>query len=128
MAVDWSRKIKVILDANALLMPFQFNINLDSELTRLLGSYQIIVPTSVLDELNRLAGSGDPPAFIKPALSLARKYHKEPVSGLGDEAIFTLACKHKAVVVTNDKVLRNRLRSNGLRTISLRGRTHLVID
>jgi rRNA-processing protein FCF1 len=128
MAADWSRNITVILDANALLMPFQFNINLDSELTRLLGSYKVIIPTSVIDELNRLASSGEPPAWIKPALSLAQKYEKEPVSGLGDEAIFTLACKYKAIVVTNDRILRSRLRSNGLKTISLRGRTHLVID
>ena len=34
----------VLLDANALLMPFQFRINLEAELRRLLGDVDIVVP------------------------------------------------------------------------------------
>ena len=34
---------KVILDSNAILMLFEFSIDLRSELTRLLGKYEVII-------------------------------------------------------------------------------------
>ncbi|MBA3043927.1 twitching motility protein PilT, partial [archaeon] len=40
----------VILDSNALLMVFQFRINIESELSRLLGKYEIVIPTTVKNE------------------------------------------------------------------------------
>src|SRR5207247_5187201 len=47
----------VVLDANALLLPFQFRVNLEAELRRLLGEHEILVPSAVLDELKGLARS-----------------------------------------------------------------------
>ena len=41
----------IVLDANALLMPFQFNIHIDQELRRLFGDIPVVVPSSVLGEL-----------------------------------------------------------------------------
>ena len=49
MAVDRIRNYPIIiLDTNALFIPFEFRINLDSELKRLFGVYEIIIPTCVL--------------------------------------------------------------------------------
>src|SRR5206468_5929763 len=45
----------VLLDANALLMPFQFQVHLDAELRRVVGDVEIAVPTPVLAELDLLA-------------------------------------------------------------------------
>lgn len=128
MAADWVRNIKVILDTNALLMPFQFHINLDAELTKLLGDYEIIIPSSVRDELQVLVDANIKVSHIEAAIKLSRKYRTVVVDGQGDESIFSLACKLKAYVVTNDKRLRKRLKAEGLNTISLKSKTHLVLD
>src|SRR5439155_88417 len=45
-----------LLDANALLMPFQFQVHLDAELRRVLGDVDVAVPTPVLGELGMLVG------------------------------------------------------------------------
>ena len=56
MAIDRLRNNKIIiLDTNALFVPFKFKLNLDSELKRLFGDYQIIIPSCVLNELKRLS-------------------------------------------------------------------------
>ena len=41
-------RLRVVLDANALMLPFQFSINLDVELGRLLGECDVYVPSSVV--------------------------------------------------------------------------------
>ena len=91
MAADRIRNTKVILDTNAVLMPFQFNINLDSELKRLLGQYEIIIPNIVIEELNNLAAGPKPPREIRSALTLASRYRQITVSSRGDAAVFELA-------------------------------------
>lgn len=48
----------VVLDTNALLMPYQFDINIEKELNRLLGVCRIIVPRSVVEEVEKLAEKG----------------------------------------------------------------------
>ncbi|HHH83948.1 MAG TPA: twitching motility protein PilT, partial [Thermoplasmatales archaeon] len=41
----------VILDTNALMIPYQSGINIEKEITRLLGICRIIVPSSVVEEI-----------------------------------------------------------------------------
>src|SRR5947199_5142050 len=52
----WTKTVPrlVLLDANALLMPFQFRVNLDREIQRLLGDVDVAVPKPVLTELEFL--------------------------------------------------------------------------
>ena len=45
----------MILDSSALMMCFEFSIDLEKELTRLLGRYCIVVPSSIVRELEFLA-------------------------------------------------------------------------
>ncbi len=47
----------VVADTNFLLSPFQFRYNMEYELLRILGSYKIVVPKRVLNELKSLAGN-----------------------------------------------------------------------
>lgn len=118
------KKVKVILDTNALLMPFQFKINLNLELSRILGECEIIVLTSVLHELKKLAARGD--RHAKEALSLSRRFKIIESSGPVDDAVVKMAEETGAVVVTNDIKLRSRLKSNGIKVLFLREKTHLV--
>ena len=114
------------MDANALMMPFQFGLNLDLEIGRLVPGCEIVVPSSVVDELKAvLEKTKDPHA--RSALSLAPKYRCINVEGSGDEAVLELARRLGASVVTNDRGLRARAQAAGLDVIGLRGRNHLEI-
>ena len=149
MAVDRLRDHTiVILDTNALYMPFQFKLNLDSELSRLLGVYEIIIPTCVLSEASSLERHEK---FGKPALKLALskiqpRWYKDleaeldtkQDSELGstgdrgissvDRVILTIALAIKGIVVTNDKIFLKELKAHGVRTISLKGRKYLKFN
>ncbi len=115
-----------MLDANALMMPFQFSLNIDLELERLLGNFEIAVPSSVIVELRRVAVE-QKASQAKGALRLAEKYRMHPVPGTGDDAVLAAALKLGAILLTNDAGLRRRARAAGLRTICLRGRSHLEL-
>jgi rRNA-processing protein FCF1 len=115
---------KVVLDTNALLMPFQFKINLDIELERLLGSFEAFVPSSVLDELAKTKPKG----LAKAARALASKYKIFETDEKGDAAILAVAERLNAVVVTNDKELGSKLKALGLPVVSLRSRSRLVLS
>ncbi len=115
----------VLLDANALLMPFQFRINLEAELRRLLGDVDIAVPTPVLEEL-RLLATHDRDA--KAGERLAAKYRPVEGQGSADDALLELGESLHAVVVTNDQPLLDRLKACGVPRAYLRSRSHLVLE
>jgi len=104
-------------------MPFQFKVNLDSEIKRLFGDVPVFVPSSVLGEL---ANSRDKNG--KAALSLARKYGIAETELRGDDAVLDIATRREAAVVTNDKGLIARLRERNLPVVRLRSRKYLVAD
>jgi rRNA-processing protein FCF1 len=113
----------VILDTNALLAQFQFNIDLIGELGRLLGAFEIFIPNSVLGELDNVKDRN-----VKAARTFAKKYEVVHTEKKGDEAILELAEKMKAVVVTNDKELRKRLKKMDLKVVYMRQKSHLAAD
>jgi len=101
-------------------MPFQFNINLDLEIERLLGDIEKLVPSSVIDELRKLDIEE-----AKSALSLAEKYRQVDVEESGDMGIKEAAQRFDAAVVTNDQELIEILRKSSVPVIRMRGRQHL---
>ena len=128
-----NRKEKiVILDSNAIMMVFEFSIDLEDELTRLLGSYHIVVPKSIIEELEFLSehGKGKKKLIAKPSLKSVNGYDVVDIDigGKGDSAVFYLARKLSGVVVTNDRELRKRLRNASLHVIYLRGKKRLVLE
>jgi len=115
----------VLLDTNALLMPFQFRVNLETELTRLMGSADIAIPRPVRIELELLA---ERDRNAQAALRLAARYRVIEASGSADDALLDLGTSHRAVVVTNDQPLLDRLRAASIPRIFLRSRNHLVAE
>ena len=112
----------VVLDANALLMPFQFRINVDVEIRRLLGEVPVVVPSSVLDELSALDDSE-----ARAALSLARKYEAVETCLRGDEGVIDVATRRSAAVVTNDRELITQLMRLRIPVLRLRSGRYLVM-
>ncbi len=117
--------VSVLLDANALMMPFQFSLDLEEELKRLLGDYEVLVPSSVLRELEGLSKTD---GRARAALELASRYRVVEVPGEGDQAIFSAAVERSSAVLTNDSKLRRRLRRADIPVIYLRGRSKLQAE
>jgi len=120
----------VILDSSAILMLFEYSINLDSELTRLLGKYHIIIPRQIIEELKILQekGKGKKKQNAKPALKLIKNYKAVSIEAKNaDDAIVNLAQKTNGIVVTNDQELRDRIKKFSLKIIYLRGKNKLEI-
>jgi len=114
-----------LLDANALMMPFQFRIHLEAELRRLLGDVDIAVPSPVLEELRALAERDRTAAA---GLRLAEKYRPVEGHGSADDALLDLGLSMRAIVVTNDQPLLDRLERAGIPRVFLRSRNHLVLE
>jgi len=133
MASDWLRRDRdtiILLDSNAILIVFEFSVNLERELTRLFGKYKIVVPKPVVNELRFLSEQGDGrKKFIaKPALKLIEKYDVIDAEGKGDKAILDLAKKLDCVVLTNDKKLRDEIKKLSLHAVYLKGKSKLVLE
>ena len=115
----------VLLDTNALLMPFQFRVNLETELGRLMGSADLAIPSPVWTELEFLA---ERDRDARAALQLAARYRVIEAPGSADDALLDLGISLRAVVVTNDQPLLDRLRAASIPRIFLRSRNHLVAE
>ncbi|MDR3282530.1 MAG: twitching motility protein PilT [Candidatus Methanoplasma sp.] len=113
----------VVLDTNALLMPFEIRINLDVALRDLLGEVRCVVPGPLIGELKRLDHK-----YAKAALELARRYEIIQTENDGDKAVMEVAIATDGYVLTNDKDLRSSLRKIGVPVIYLRSGTHLVTN
>lgn len=119
---------RVLLDANSLLMPFQFGLNLDLQLEQLLGpGFRVIVLSCVRDEIYGLARGGNRRA--KGALKLLEKYEQVEWRGKGDAAIIGYIRKNPGcIVLTNDKNLRFKAGALGNKTIMMYKRNYLGWD
>ncbi len=115
----------VILDTNGLMMPFQFKINIDLELDRLLGFWVGIVPQCVIDELIGLS-KADP--IARAALKLTEKYDKLNTNAPGDEGVLEALGRTEGILLTNDKELKRRAITGGSKVIFLRKKKYLVIS
>ncbi|HDN95803.1 MAG: twitching motility protein PilT [Thermoplasmata archaeon] len=113
----------VVLDTNALMMPYQFGINIEKELNRLLGICRIIVPRTVVEEMEKLAEEGgEVGRAAKLGLSIIRKrgFRLVETESKGDEGVLETAIKMDAAIVTNDKELKKKAKELRLPIIYLR--------
>ena len=121
----------VILDSSAIMMLFEFSIDLEKEIAMLLGSYHIIVPTSIVKELEFLSKNGIGKKKMKAKASLKFIENFETIDTGdkdGDESIIESAKKTSGVVVTNDIELKNRLKRISIPVIFLRAKKKLVME
>jgi rRNA-processing protein FCF1 len=120
----------VILDSSAVLMLFEFSIDLENELTRLLGNYNVIIPGPIVDEIKFLSeyGKGKKRQKAKSSLKLIKQYKIVNTKGTGDDSVLLLAQKFNGIVVTNDRKLRKRIKDASLQNIYLRGKKILALN
>jgi rRNA-processing protein FCF1 len=124
--------VRVLLDANALMLPAQFRIDVFDELQRLLGSFEPFILASVMQELEGLSRAGGKTgAAARCALVLAKQCKiigdtREP-SDTVDDQVVEYAVMNKCIVVTNDRRVRDILFAKGIGVISLRNQKKLEL-
>ena len=126
--------VKIILDSNFLLVPFQFRIDIFEELNNLLGKAEPIVLSTTIEELKKMEKKSSTKSRMQfsAALKLAEKCEilevKKKPSENYDDVILRIASDLRIPVATNDSELRKRLRKARLATIYLRQKARLVVE
>jgi rRNA-processing protein FCF1 len=113
------------------MMPAQFGVDLFGGLCELFGGYDALVPAEVVSELRCLAqGRGSNAAAARFGLVISALCTILPPYEDGapvDDKIIRSAEMFNAVVVTNDKKLKNRLLSLYIPVVVLRSRSRLEL-
>ena len=130
------KPLKVILDSNALFVPFQFKIDIFEELKTLLNmKFELVLLSPIRRELEKLAEKGSPKMLKNAsyALKMAEKCRSieldEQYAGSSpDDAVFQVARQWKCPVFTNDRELRKKLRNINVPVIYVRQKSRLGID
>ncbi|QQG39805.1 MAG: nucleotide-binding protein [Candidatus Aenigmatarchaeota archaeon] len=125
--------MRVVLDANFLMIPGQFGIDVFGEIRRILGgSYTLAVPEAVVIELVSISrGKSKDAKAAKLALQLVEKKNVHIVphhEKKADSAIEEMASEGDTVVATQDKPLQSALRKRGTPLITMKGRAHLELE
>jgi hypothetical protein len=113
----------VVLDTNALFLPFRGGFALDREIERILPGAELILPGAVLAEVDRLAARGV--RLASAAREWARQFRVVPTRGRGDQAVVEAAVRERAFVVTADRALTQLLLDRGVFVLTPRDRTRL---
>ncbi len=116
--------VSIIVDTNALFIPFQLKIRIEEELKRIFGKFEIIIPESVIRELYSLSKTN---TIARAALKYAMNFRIVKNEGYGDMAIINLALKTGYPVFTNDKKLKRILKAHGIKVIETRGMKRLEV-
>ena len=127
------KTVRVILDSNALLAPFQLRLDIFQELKALIDrNFELVLLSPVQRELERLAdeGSSQTRRNASNALKLAEKCRKINVkdAGLVDDIILQTARQWSSPVFTNDRDLRKKLRNINVPVIYVRQKSRLELD
>ncbi|MFH1642579.1 MAG: PIN domain-containing protein [Nanoarchaeota archaeon] len=121
---------KIILDTNFLLIPFQFKIDIFSEIERICDfQYSIFILDKTINELvkiineqkgkNRLAAK-----FALDLINTKKIKILKTSDGNVDDILVTL----DAIVATQDKILIKRLKNSFRQVIRLRQKKYLMIS
>lgn len=125
---------KILLDTNFLLVPYQFKVDIFSEIDRIIiAKYEIIVLDKTVEELENIVKNqkGKDKEAAKFALKLIE--NKKPImiktnnDKKTDDIILDYAIKEDYLVATQDKDLKRKLINHGIEVIVLRKKKFLAI-
>lgn len=126
---------QIIIDANFILVPLQFKIDIFENIANLLNQqFEPILLSTTLQEIQKMAEKG-PPKLSKQAtmaLKIAEKCHiisvEKSQGETNDDVILRMATQWKIPVATNDRELRKKLRARSIPVIFLRGKHRLELE
>jgi rRNA-processing protein FCF1 len=120
--------MKFLLDANFLMIPGKFKIDIFTELERF-GKPELYTLDSVKNELEKLSSSkGKDARYAKLGLTLLEKKGIQilPSGKETDEEIERISSEQGLVVCTQDKTLKNTLLEKKATVVTLRQKKYLV--
>jgi rRNA-processing protein FCF1 len=122
----------VLIDTNGFVSSGRFCLDIFNEITDILGKCTFVVIAEIEGELRGLGrGNGKDAAAARFGLQLLERCDVLPgatyACGSVDDKIVRAAQEHRCYVVTNDKELKQRLLSQGVAVIVVRGKKKLEI-
>lgn len=114
--------VEIICDTSFLIVLASKPIKKLDVLEDNIGKIDFVIPSIVIDELNKLVSSASAKRAnaAKLALELSKRFKTvELQGGSADEVIVDYASKHRCYVATIDSALKNKLKSNGIDVITL---------
>ena len=123
---------EVVIDTNFFMVPFQFNVDVISELEKLLPSYRLTTPSFVINELKGLKrnNKGKTRLNVNLALKLANssKIEIKDISLLENETVDDALLRVSEVLATNDIELKNRAKDKGITVAYLRQKKYIAVE
>jgi len=121
----WNNKmIKIILDTNFVGIPFEFKVDIYSELERIIDEkYELFFPDICLNELKKLKfGEVAKDLMLKKGVKILPLEKKGSV----DETLINFAKENGYAIATQDKELRKKALKYNIPIIILRSKSHLI--
>ena len=123
---------EVVIDTNFFMVPFQFNVDIVTELEKLLPSYTLTTPSFVINELKGLKknNKGKTRLNANLALKLANSSRIEikDISLLENETVDDALLRVSEVLATNDIELKNRAKDKGITVAYLRQKKYIAVE
>jgi hypothetical protein len=115
---------EVVIDTNFFMVPFQFNVDIITELEKVLPSYKLTTPSFVINELKGLKRNNKGKIRLNANLALklanSSKVEIKDISLLENETVDDALLRVSEVLATNDIELKNRAKDKGITVVYLR--------
>ena len=123
---------EVVIDTNFFMVPFQFNVDIITELEKLLPSYKLTTPSFVINELKGLKKNNKGKIRLNANLALklanSSKVEIKDISLLENETVDDALLRVSEVLATNDIELKNRAKDRGITVAYLRQKKYIAVE
>ncbi|WP_298525494.1 PIN domain-containing protein [uncultured Methanobrevibacter sp.] len=123
---------EVVIDTNFFMVPFQFNVDIITELEKILPSYKLTTPSFVINELKGLKKNNKGKTRLNANLALklanSSKIEIKDISLLENETVDDALLRVSEVLATNDIELKNRAKDKGITVAYLRQKKYIAVE
>ena len=123
---------EVVIDTNFFMVPFQFNVDVITELENLLPSYKLTTPSFVINELKGLKNNSKGKIRLNANLALklanSSKVEIKDISLLENETVDDALLRVSEVLATNDIELKKRAKDKGITVAYLRQKKYIAVE
>ena len=123
---------EVVIDTNFFMVPFQFNVDIITELENSLPSYKLTTPSFVINELKGLKRNNKGKIRLNANLALklanSSKVEIKDISLLENETVDDALLRVSEVLATNDIELKNRAKNKGITIVYLRQKKYIAVE
>ena len=123
---------EVVIDTNFFMVPFQFNVDIITELEKVLPSYKLTTPSFVINELKGLKKNNKGKTRLNANLALklanSSKIEIKDISLLENETVDDALLRVSEVLATNDIELKKRAKDKGITVAYLRQKKYIAVE